>query len=360
MRQAIVALAWLVYVPIWADAPSVSLYVSAQRSDTVLRLATPPFALVEETLFLTLPAGTSTLVFSWTSAKVNPDSITLAAADEAITAFGPIFPADRPTQAKWNLVSPRAMETRLTIRYLTAGLTWQPEYTLMLHAATDTASLTGVAVLTNDSGGEFSNARVDVGLPTAPSIDLRQGISVRLPYVSVPAAPYRLIHVFDPTAGPDTSLRLELTNPRQEGAILWPEGRMRVFEDHTGEQLLIGEVRLPATPIGGKAEMTLSTAREVSVERRVLRIADVDVKTDVHGRLALYNREEEVAFFIESSKNEHALLKIVETIDGEWEMLSNSHEFERKDANHIEFMVPVAPHSKCSVRYRVRRLNILP
>jgi hypothetical protein len=242
------------------------------------------------------------------------------------------------------------------------GLTWEPEYTLVLDSGAHTASFSAVAVVRNDSGEDFEGAQVDLGLADRVPADLEQGMVLRLPYVSAAEVAYELTHVYEAAASPDTSVRLKLENTAETGlgGAPLPAGKLRLYEDHGGDRLLIGEVRLPATPVGAEAELTLGTAREVSVERRVLRTADVDVRKDVHGRMALWNREEEVAFLVESLKDEDVLLRIAETIDGEWRMLSNSHEFERQDAAHIEFVVPVPAHSEVTVRYRVRRLNLLP
>jgi hypothetical protein len=242
------------------------------------------------------------------------------------------------------------------------GLTWEPQYTLVLGAGSPKASLSAVAVLKNESGEDFEEAQVDLGLPAPISTDLENGAILRLPYANATEAAYELMHVFDAAAGPDTSVTLTLRNTPEMGlgTAPLPAGKARLYDERDGGRLLIGEVKLPPTPVGAKAEVTLGTAREVSVERRVLRVADVDVKRDVNGRVAVYDREEEVAFLIESMKDEEVLLRIVETIDGEWTMLSNSHEFERKDANHIEFVVPVAAHAELTVKYKVRRLNLLP
>jgi len=344
------------------DAPSIRLATAPERTGVVLLLGAPPSALVQETRPVALPAGDSTLTLSWAATKLAADSLRLTLGDGAVRAIGPRLPAAQPQQAEWTLTAAQATETQATFQYLMGGLTWQPEYALILDRAADTASLSAVAAIRNDSGEDFEGAQIDLGLPDRVTADLDQGMVLRLPYVSASAAAYELTHVFQVGDSPDTSVRLKLTNTTEAGlgSALLPAGKLRLYEDRDGDRLLVGEAQLPATPIGAEAELVLGTAREVSVERRVLRVADVDVKKDVHGRMALYNREEEVAFLVESLKDEDVLLRIVETIDGEWRMLSNSHEFERKDAAHLEFIAPVPAHSEATVRYKVKRLNLLP
>jgi hypothetical protein len=362
MRWAVMLAATLSCVVARTEVQSIRLATAPPRATVALLLGAPPDALVQETRTVALPAGDSTLVVSWEGTKLVADSLQLVLADQAVQVAGPVLPADHPQQAEWTLAAPQATETQVTVRYLMGGLAWEPQYTLVLGGGSPKASLSAVAVLKNESGEDFKEAQVDLGLPAPISADLENGAILRLPYANATEAAYELTHVFDAAAGPDTSVTLTLRNTPEMGLGMapLPAGKVRVYSDRDGGRLLIGEVRLPALPIGAKAEVTLGTAREVSVERRVVRVADLDVKRDVHGRVAVYDREEEVAFLIESLKDEEVLLRIAETIDGEWTMLSNSHEFERKDANHIEFVVPVAAHSELTVKYKVRRLNLLP
>ncbi|MBM3474459.1 MAG: DUF4139 domain-containing protein [Armatimonadetes bacterium] len=362
MRWGTILIAWLACVAAKTDVQSIRVATAPERTGVTLLLGAPPAALVQETRPLALPPGTTTLVLSWQGTKLAADSLRLTVADESVGVTGPRLPADRPQEAEWTLTAAQVVETQLTVRYLTGGLTWEPEYTLVLGGAEQKASLGAMAVLRNDSGEDFEDAQVDLGLASPVSANLEQGAVLRLPFLSAPEVACELTHVFDAAAGPDTAVQLRLRNVAEAGlgSVLLPSGKMRLYEDRAGRRLLVGEVRLPSTPVGAKAELVLGTAREVSVERRVLRVADQDVRKDVHGRLALYDREEEIAFVVESAKNDDVLLKIVETIDGEWTMLSNSHEFERKDASHLEFLVPVAAHSELTVKYKVRRLNLLP
>jgi len=345
-----------------SPAQSIRLATAPERGGVVLLLGATPAALVQETRPVALPAGDSTLVLSWAGTKLAADSVRLTLTDGAVEVVGPRFPAAQPQQAEWTLTSAQASQAQATFQYLMGGLTWEPEYTLVLDGAARTGVLSALAVVRNDSGEDFRDAQIDLGLPDRVAADLEQGTVLRLPYVGAAPVPCERVHVFEAGVSPDTSVRLELDNVAEAGLGVapLPAGKMRLYEDRRGDRLLVGEVRLPATAIGAEAELTLGTAREVSVERRVLRTADVDVKKDVNGRMALWNREEEVAFLVESLKDEDVLLRIVETLDGEWKMLSNSHEFERRDAAHVEFIAPIPAHSETTVRYKVRRLNLMP
>jgi hypothetical protein len=361
MRWTAAVAVWITGVA-WSAAEPIRLATAPERGSVVLQLSAPPTALVQETREVALPAGETTLTLSWAGTRLAGETLRLTLGEAAVRVTGPRLPAAQPQQAEWTLLSPQATETQATFEYVMGGLTWEPEYTLLLDAGAGSGALSAVAVVRNDSGEEFEGARIDLGLAERATADLEPGMVLRLPYMAAAGVRCDVTHVFDAAAGPDTSVRLMLENTAEAnlGQARLPAGKMRFFEERGGDRLLIGEARLPATPIGGEAELTLGTAREVAVERRVLRVADVDVRKDVNGRMALWNRDEEVAFLIESQKDEAVVLRIVETLDGEWRMLSNSHEFERKDSARIEFTAPIPAHSKVTVQYKVRRLNLMP
>jgi hypothetical protein len=351
-----------------AEVPSVRLATSPERGSVVVVLGDPPAAFVREQRELGLAEGATDLELSWAGTKLAADSLGLMPVDpEAeLQISGPVLPADRPQHARWTLTAPRAMQVPLAITYLMNGLTWQPEYTFTFGETPGRTALSAVAAIKNDSGEDFERAQVDLGLSAPITVDLETGSTLRVPYVEAAEASYELLHIYDAKAGGDTLVRLELENTVEAGlgAAPLPAGKVRMYGDFHGrsteQRIFTGEFSLPYTPVGARAEVVVATGNEVSVERRVLSSRQVDVKKDVHGRLALYNQEEEVAFLVESLRDYDILLRIIETIEGEWRMLSNSHEFEKEDAEHIEFIVPVPAHDELTVKYKVRKLNLLP
>lgn len=351
-----------------AEVPSVRLATSPGRQSVTVVLGDPPAAFVREQRELGLAEGSTDLELSWAGTKLAADSLELVAVDPDtdVQISGPVLPADRPQHARWTLTAPRAMRVPLAITYLMNGLTWQPEYTLTFGDASGRTALSAVAAIRNDSGEDFEQARVDLGLSAPITVDLETGSTLRVPYVEAANVSYELVHIYDARAGGDTLVRLDLENTLEAGlgAAPLPAGKVRMYGDFHGrsseQRIFTGEFNLPYTPVGARAEVVVATGNEVTVERRIISSRQVDVKNDVHGRLALYNQEEEVLFLVESLRDYDILLRIIETIEGEWRMLSNSHEFEKKDAEHIEFIVPVPAHDELTVKYKVRKLNLIP
>jgi len=347
-----------------AGSATVRLATRPAREKVTLLLGAPPATMVAEERDLALSEGLTTLELSWGGTKLIADSVQLVPVDPAspLHIRGPLFPEDLPQRAQWEIEAPSAMRARLRLAYLMDGLSWEPEYTLALRP-TGKLSLSAVAAVRNDTGEDFEGARIDLGLSAPATCDLDSGETLRIPYIEAPAVSAQRFYRHDASvANAETMARLNLRNALDAGLgkAPLPAGRVRLYEGDSGEGMFAGELRLPYTPVGAMAKVELGSAREISVERQVIVSRQVDAKMDVRGRLALWNQEEEVAFLVESQRAEDTVLRIAERIEGEWKMLSNSHEFEKIDAEHVEFIVPVPAHGKLTATYKVRRLNILP
>jgi len=64
----------------------------------------------------------------------------------------------------------------------------------------------------------------------------------------------------------------------------------------------------------------------------------------------------EVAFEVSlrNHKKEDIRVLVEEPIPGDWEMLSNTHSYEKLSSNLIRFEVPVAKDKEVKVKYRIR------
>jgi hypothetical protein len=364
MHSRVMCLALLAAVSSLAGADEVRLAARPARTGLTLLLGAPPQAMVVEEREVSLGQGRTTLELSWQGTRVVADSIRLAVAggDAPLRVGAAVMPADLPQRCRWEVDCPEAWSGRLRLTYLIEGLTWEPSYTLRLDP-TGKGTLSVVAAVRNDTGEDFRQARIDLGLSAPVIHDLEAGQVLRIPYAEGPAVAGEVFYRYDAAeTNAETTRRLELANTVDAGLgrAPLPAGTARLFEGSEGQSVLTGELRFPDTPIGATAKLQLGLAREVSVERRVIASRQVDAKMDARGRLALWDQEEEVIFLVESQKGEAIVLRVAERIEGEWRMLSNSHEFEKKDAEHIELVVPVPAHAKITVRYKVRRLNLLP
>ena len=124
-----------------------------------------------------------------------------------------------------------------------------------------------------------------------------------------------------------------------------PKGTVRVYkQDREGSLQFIGEDQIDHTPKDEKFKLKIGEAFDVVGER---------VQTDYR---SLGSNLYEVGFEVNlrNHKKEDIKVLVEEMIPGDWEMLFQSHSFEKLQANRIRFEVPVAQNKEAKVKYRVR------
>jgi len=106
----------------------------------------------------------------------------------------------------------------------------------------------------------------------------------------------------------------------------------------------VGEDQIDHTPKDEKFKLKIGEAFDVVGER---------VQTD-YKRLG--DNLFEVAFEVSlrNHKKEDVRVLVEEPIPGDWEMLSNTHSYEKVSARLIRFEVPWAKDTEAKVRYRIR------
>jgi hypothetical protein len=124
-----------------------------------------------------------------------------------------------------------------------------------------------------------------------------------------------------------------------------PKGTVRVYKaDQDGTLQFAGEDRIEHTPRNEKFKVKIGDVFDVAAER---------VQTDFK---QIETRFHESAFEVtlRNQKSEDIRVLVEEPIPGAWEMISNTHSYEKIQANLIRFIVPVAKGQEVKVRYKVR------
>jgi hypothetical protein len=139
-------------------------------------------------------------------------------------------------------------------------------------------------------------------------------------------------------------LELENTKKNHLGMPL-PKGTVRVYkEDKDGSLQFVGEDRIDHTPRDEKFKIKIGEAFDVVGER---------IQTD-YKRLGSNLFEVAFEVSLRNHKKEDIKVWVEEPIPGDWEMLSNTHSYEKLSAHLIRFDVPVAKDKEVKVRYRIR------
>jgi hypothetical protein len=271
------------------------------------------------------------------------------------------------------------------LTYLTGGLSWHAEHVVVRHGEGSVTWSAGVTV-ENTSGRGYVDAdlklvageprRESPGMPmpkmammdvsragAAPDLSeqtfseyhlytlgrpatLRdresQSLSMIEPH-TVKVTPRYLYRGGDPRG---VAAQVELVNSAAAGlGVPLPGGRVRLYEpDPSGALQFVGETRIGHTPEGEKVTLEMGSAFDLAAERR---------QTDQR-RISDREREYSVEVKLRNRKAGAVTIRVEEPIGSEFEVTKNSHPFVKKDANTLQFDVPVAAGKESVLTYTVR------
>lgn len=272
----------------------------------------------------------------------------------------------------------------LALTYQTGGFGWNAAYVARYDDEARRLSLRADAVIRNDSGGDWRDAEVilvagDIeragakhyapAMMRAEAADSAGGMAAesafeyyryRLPAPATlrsggirslellsPAAvevarEYRIEGGWHPVGDAmraNAAVHLGFENSLDKPL---PAGTVRVYDAGEAPQLL-GEDRIGHTPEGGPVSLTLGRAFDITAERIV-----TDEVRDGGAR------ESERRVIVSNAKDEAVKVRIVESLPGDWEIVSQNLPHEKLDANRAAWMVGVPAGGKARLSYRVR------
>ncbi len=328
----------------------------------------------------------------------------------------PALPGDgilKPTLG-WRIASPAAARLDAELSYLTGGLSWQAAYNFVAPEKGDLVDVIGWVTLVNQSGKGFDGAAVklmagDVNrippeaqdqyrgivmrkmemaaasgaavtekafdefhLYTLPQpvtlrdqetkqVEFMRATGVRAPivYVYDGAAQYAALRgahmIQDPGFGIDTGNRKvavmrEFKNSEENRLGLpLPKGRARFYrrDDADGRVEFVGENLIEHTAKNELLRIHTGDAFDVVGER---------IRTDFRSSDRQDFAEEEFEIKLRNRKSEPIQVRVVERLYrwNNWRIVNHSDAFTKKDAQTIEFSIPLKPDEERSVKYRVR------
>jgi hypothetical protein len=145
---------------------------------------------------------------------------------------------------------------------------------------------------------------------------------------------------------PGVSTQMVVTNDAASGlGVPLPGGRVRFYEpDAAGDLQFTGETSIAHTAEGEKLTLDVGLAFDLVAERRELR----------QKRISDREREYAVEIKLRNRKKSEVTIVVEESIGGDWEVLQKTHEFTRKDANTLQFKIPVAAGKETVLGYTAR------
>jgi len=144
-------------------------------------------------------------------------------------------------------------------------------------------------------------------------------------------------------------VKLELTNSKQSNlGMPLPKGKVKVYKKDTdGSLQFIGEDSIDHTPKDETIRLFLGDAFDVVGERK---------KTNYREDHSAQWAEESFEISLRNHKDTDIEVNVIEHLwrYTNWKIIAKSHEFIKKDAQTIEFKVPVAKNSETKVTYTVK------
>jgi hypothetical protein len=297
----------------------------------------------------------------------------------------------------WTLENRISKPQKLEASYLTSGINWKADYVAVLNKLDSMTDLTGWVTIDNRSGATYQNAllklvagdihrvqgemKMDYARPMAAAKEVSQQFkeesffeyhlytldrrttikdnqTKQMTLLDANQVPIKKLFIF--SGSPQyyyyqmdqgsnkqkVGVFLELENTKKNNlGIPLPKGTIRVYkEDKDGSLQFVGEDRIDHTPKDEKFKIKIGEAFDIVGER---------VQTD-YKRLGRNLFEVAFEVSLRNHKNEDIKVLVEEPIPGDWEMLLNTHAYEKLSAHLIRFEVPVAKDKETKVKYRIR------
>jgi hypothetical protein len=289
----------------------------------------------------------------------------------------------RPTLS-WLVNSPEAGKHKAEISYLSGGLSWQADYVLMLNADDTQGDLEGWVTLNNNSGTAYTNAnlklvagQVNTAPPPAPMPMLAKGAremdmaaapafqeqplfeyhlydlgrqttikdnqQKQIGLLTAQGFPVKKRYLFDGRSGGDVRVSVEFNNDEDHGlGMPLPAGTVRAFKkDQSGQSQFIGENRIDHTPRKEDVRLYVGNAFDIKGETTRTDYKDLHNGYSETYSVKLKNRK----------KDQDVVVTVEHNIPGDWTVTESSLPYKKKDADTIQFEVPVKADSEVTLTY---------
>ena len=292
----------------------------------------------------------------------------------------------RPTLF-WKYSSDYSGDVNCEVGYQTSGLSWSAEYVGLLNPNETELDLSGWSAIENNSGKTYKDATLKLvagdihraqqqGYPMADGLmrtmakteesGFQQKAFFEYHLYTLPRAAtvadkeIKQISLFEPAtakvnkifryrpdyAAKDIEVAIRLTNSKATGlGMPLPAGRVRIFKaDDDGSRILLGEDRIEHTPKDEELTLVIGNAFDIAAEERTMN----------QTKVTQYIEDREMELEIRNRKETPITVEISKKLYGFWEILSSNFEYKKKDANTIEFNIPVNANQTAVVKYKIR------
>lgn len=297
----------------------------------------------------------------------------------------------------WLLESPKRQDVPFKVSYITKGITWWTGYNITFFEDGKRALINAWINVKNESGVSYPRTGLSfVSGEINKSIEnlinrqekpLREGmVDAIMPFIGKNMGeyqvydlnwntglydgeikqislfakqniPYKKKYIFKGRESfplfrynkglkPKVKLFLLIENtPDLNSNLPLPDGRVWVYRQREdGEITLCGKDRVSITPVKQFQQIQIGTVSDIEGEH-----TQIDFKVpsrDVYEETFLIN--------LKNYKDSEAQIEVIETLEGDWEILKNSHPFVKKDGSRIAFDVTLGPGAIKAITYTVK------
>jgi hypothetical protein len=312
----------------------------------------------------------------------------------------------------WKVNSTKAGEHQGEISYMTAGMSWSADYVLVADKDDAKGDLTAWTTIVNNSGATYKDAKLKLvagDVHRAPTASPRRAYfgvaakamdkkyeanmteqnffeyhmytltrpttladnsSKQVEMASVANIPIKKLYVYDGAqnmqwtyfgdsgywnpnyglqSGKKVSVLLELDNKKSSGlGIPLPKGRVRVYKkDDDGALQFAGEDSIDHTPKDEKVRVKMGESFDLVGERK---------RADFFSDEKNHRFDETFEIKLRNHKDADATVTVVEHLYRwtNWKISESSAKYQKKDAQTIEFTVPVPKDGEAVVTYTVK------
>ncbi len=300
----------------------------------------------------------------------------------------------------WDIESTRAGENKVELSYLTQGISWKADYVFTLDS-TSKADLMGWVTVTNNSGATYRDANLKLlagDVDRAQNQPQRAGRGGGIEYVTADAQKsfteetlfeYHLYTLqrpatvknreikqlslleghgvpftkkltvdalmnnwrFYPSEGEvgtgdiKPQVRVEFLNNKASGlGMPLPAGTVKVYQrDKSGSVQMLGEDRIDHTPKEEKISLVVGRSFDVRATR----------KRTNYRRISDRSFEQTFEIEVRNRKETPETVHVIERQWGEWKITAKNMEFEKLDANAMQFVVALKAGEVKTVTYTV-------
>jgi len=305
----------------------------------------------------------------------------------------------------WEIANNRGGKHLTEVSYLTKGINWNADYVAVVDKDDKNIDLSGWVTIDNRSGAAYKEAnlkliagdvrrveeekfdRVGASRMMSKEADVSQfqekaffeyhmytlqrrttvkeNQTKQISLLAANNVPVKKLFIYDPveyygwnwyyyennqtTKQQKIKVKIELNNSKQNKlGMPLPKGKVKVYKaDTDGSLQFIGEDKIDHTPKDETIRLYLGDAFDVVGERKKM-----NYREDHAARWA----EESFEISLRNHKESDIEVNVIEHMWRyiNWKIVSKSHEFTKKDAQTIEFKVPVPKNGEALVKYTVK------